>query len=110
MDPDVKAAEIDRAWRAHGAERRRLAEPGDVAEPVELADVEPETGTVRFYRPDREFGFIRADADDADVHVSAKFLHRAGVDALFAGDRVEFVRRHPAGARSPHAARIRVIE
>jgi CspA family cold shock protein len=99
MDPDIRAAQIDRAWAAHRAEQRRSIEPA--------AAPEWETGTVRFYRASQGFGFVTADADAADIYVSATTLAACGVAELAVGDRVEFQRREKPGARSAIAERIK---
>ena len=99
MDPRTYAEQIDRAWAAHRAEQHRSIEPA--------AAPEWETGTVRFYRAERGFGFVTADADDADIYVSATTLAACGVAEVAAGDRVEFQRREKPGARSAIAERFR---
>jgi CspA family cold shock protein len=49
-------------------------------------------GVVRFYRPDREFGFIIPDDGREDVFVHARTLGMSGIETLNRGDRVEFER------------------
>jgi CspA family cold shock protein len=49
-------------------------------------------GTVRFYRQDREFGFIAPDDGREDVFVHARTLEMSGIETLNRGDRVEFER------------------
>jgi cold shock CspA family protein len=48
--------------------------------------VERGTGTVSFYDPDRNYGFIEPDDDGADV----SFSLRPGDPTVQAGDRVTF--------------------
>ena len=52
-----------------------------------------ELGTVKHYRADREYGFIVADADKAQLFVHANSVKLAGMDRLSVGDRLEFIRR-----------------
>ena len=52
-----------------------------------------EKGTVKHYRADRNYGFIVADADQAQLFVHARSVELAGMDRLSVGDRVEFIRR-----------------
>jgi CspA family cold shock protein len=54
--------------------------------------VDLEQGTVKLYRHDREFGFIRPDSGGADVFVHARTLAMSGIETLSAGDRVEYER------------------
>jgi CspA family cold shock protein len=63
------------------------------------------TGAVKWYDPDKGFGFIARDGggDDVFVHHSA-----AGPDGLAEGDRVEF--RIGAGPKGARAEQLRVLE
>ena len=47
-------------------------------------------GTVKFFNPDKGYGFIQPEGggNDAFVHISA--VERAGMAALNEGDRLEF--------------------
>jgi CspA family cold shock protein len=67
-----------------------------------------ETGTVRFYRPEREFGFIAPDNGAADVFVHARTLQMSSIETLNAGDRVEYERVDDR--RGYQAYRLRVLE
>jgi CspA family cold shock protein len=49
-----------------------------------------ERGTVKFYRPDREHGFITPDDGSADLFVHARTLAMSMIETLQAGDRVEY--------------------
>ncbi len=51
-----------------------------------------EQGTVRLYRPDREYGFIRPDDGTGDVFVHAASVLMAGLARLRRGERVEYER------------------
>jgi cold shock protein len=48
------------------------------------------TGTVKFFSPQRGFGFITPNDGAADVFIHATALERAGIDTLREGDRVSF--------------------
>jgi CspA family cold shock protein len=54
--------------------------------------IDLERGTVKFYRPGREYGFITPDDGTANVFVHAKTLAMSRIEKLAAGDRVEFER------------------
>lgn len=49
-----------------------------------------QTGTVKFFNPDRGFGFITPanGGDDVFVHISA--IKASGLDELYEGSKVEF--------------------
>ncbi len=51
-----------------------------------------ERGTVKFYRPDRAFGWIVPDDGGDDVFIHPKTLVMSGIETLMAGDRVEYER------------------
>ncbi len=72
---------------------------------VDTTDLPVATGAVKWYDPDKGFGFIARDdgAPDVFVHHSA-----AGPDGLAEGDKVEF--RVGAGPKGPRAEGLRVTE
>jgi CspA family cold shock protein len=47
-------------------------------------------GTIKFFNPDRGFGFVQPDDGGADVFVHVRTLQLAGLYALVEGDRIEF--------------------
>ena len=49
------------------------------------------TGTVKFYNPNKGFGFIQPQDGGKDVFVHATALERAGISTLNEGDKVSFV-------------------
>lgn len=64
-----------------------------------------ERGRVKWFDPDREYGFIEPDQGNEDVHVSAKNLR--GTRSLRENDRVEFTRR--VGQKGAWAAEVRKV-
>ncbi|ACZ37708.1 cold-shock protein [Sphaerobacter thermophilus] len=63
------------------------------------------TGTVKWYDPEKGYGFIARDDGDSDL-----FVHRSAISGseLNEGDRVEFdVTSSPKGPRAEH---VRVTE
>jgi CspA family cold shock protein len=71
-----------------------------------VSEVDVPTGKVRFYDPEKGFGFISGD-DGSDVHVRAAALP-AGVAALRPGTRVEY--SVVDGRRGPSVLTLSVIE
>lgn len=63
------------------------------------------TGTVKWYDPEKGYGFIARDDGDADV-----FVHRSAIEEgdLNEGDRVEF--DVAPSAKGPRADHVRVTE
>jgi cold shock protein len=48
------------------------------------------TGTVKWFNPDKGFGFIQPDNGGKDVFVHASALEAAGMRTLNEGQKVEF--------------------
>jgi len=63
------------------------------------------TGTVKWYNPEKGFGFIERDSGGDDL-----FVHRSAIGSqiLGEGDRVEF--REGQGAKGPSAEDVRIIQ
>ena len=66
---------------------------GAVAPPSRsVAPAGPEeemSGTVKWFKPDKGFGFITADDSGKDVFVHKSVLRRSGLNVLEAGQRVQ---------------------
>ena len=62
-----------------------------------------QTGTVKFFRADRGYGFIEPDdcADDVFMHITA--LRQAGLETLHPGERVSFDTRPDRFGKGPLA-------
>lgn len=59
-------------------------------EPAEAAGPEVEvTGTVKWFKPDKGFGFVAADDGDKDIFVHKSLLRRANINELESGQRVK---------------------
>lgn len=81
----AKVVEIgDRSSKAPAVER--LTENETVASDVHLES----EGTVKWYSPEKGFGFIAPDNGDKDVFVHATALTRSGLTVLEEGQRVAF--------------------
>jgi CspA family cold shock protein len=64
-------------------------------------------GTVKWFNPDKGFGFINVDGGDTDVFVHFSAIDSSGFRSLDENQRVEF--EVTQGARGPQAERVRVI-
>ena len=74
--------------------------------PADRAAVE-EFGTVKFYAPEKGFGFIVRDLGGKDIFVHASALNRAGISELAEGQRVAV--DMVEGGKGPEAVSIRLI-
>jgi len=64
-------------------------------------------GTVKWFNPDKGFGFIDVDGGDTDVFVHFSAIDSGGFRSLDENQRVEF--EVTQGTKGPQAARVRVI-
>ena len=63
-------------------------------------------GTVKWFNPQKGFGFIATEDKDVFVHISA--VHAAGMDSLQEGDTVSFDMED--GPKGPSAVNLTVTE
>lgn len=66
-----------------------------------------EIGTVKWYNPDKGFGFIGRDSGGKDIFVHASALNRGGLTFLSEGQRVAV--DMVEGGKGPEAVNIRLI-
>ncbi len=89
-----------------GQEPPRRPRPERSYAPADQEAVE-EIGTVKFYAPDKGFGFITRDRGGKDIFVHASALNRAGIGDLVEGQRVAV--DMVEGVKGPEAVNIRLI-
>jgi CspA family cold shock protein len=109
------AIEIDMSKR----ERKPRPEPQDIEPAYEPVREESfasaanddggqfASGTVKFYRADKGFGFVTPDDGSGDVYLPSKVLDALGIDRLQKGQRVKLRRRQ--GAKGPEVEDLRVL-
>ena len=64
-------------------------------------------GTVKWFNPDKGFGFIAPDQGGRDVFVHISAVERAGLSTLRENQRVRFTEK--AGQKGPEAVNVEVI-
>ena len=77
-------------------------EPTPITFRVEITDdevLEKMTGTVKWYKPDKGFGFIIPEDGQKDVFVHKSCLERLGMDLLIPGQQVKMTVRTVAKGR-----------
>ena len=77
-------------------------DPAPITFRVEITDdevLEKMTGTVKWYKPDKGFGFIIPEDSQKDVFVHKSCLDRLGIDLLIPGQQVKMTVRTVAKGR-----------
>jgi CspA family cold shock protein len=95
---------VDSSTAAQEPARRTRSEPRYA--PPDQATVE-EIGTVKWYNPNKGFGFIVRDRGGKDIFVHASALNGAGIGELAEGQRVAV--DMVEGDKGPEAVSIRLI-
>ena len=67
----------------------------------------PGEGTVKFFNPEKGFGFVTPDDGGKDVFISARTLERIGLPTLEANQRVRLTTR--MGQKGPMAESVEII-
>lgn len=69
-----------------------------------------QSGTVKFFKTDKGFGFITPDEGDADVFVHISAVERSGMASLDSGQRISFETEPDRRGKGPKAVNLQVVE
>jgi len=69
-----------------------------------------QSGTVKFFKTDKGFGFITPDEGDADVFVHISAVERSGFATLDSGQRISFETEPDRRGKGPKAVNLQVLE
>ena len=67
-----------------------------------------QSGTVKFFKADKGFGFITPDAGEADVFVHISAVERSGLATLDSGQRVSFETEPDRRGKGPKAVNLQM--
>jgi CspA family cold shock protein len=105
VDESTATASSGAARRPGGYQQRPARSfEGGPRRQVDLSNAVEMTGTVKWYNPDKGFGFITPEAGGKDVFVHATALERAGLGPLQEGQTVRM--GVVQGAKGPEAGTI----
>ncbi len=69
-----------------------------------------QSGTVKFFKNDKGFGFITPDDGEADVFVHISAVERSGLSSLDSGQRISFETEPDRRGKGPKAVNLQVME
>ncbi|MBV1701777.1 MAG: cold-shock protein [Hyphomicrobiales bacterium] len=65
-------------------------------------------GSVKFFNPDKGFGFIKPDGGGADIFIHITAVEKAGLRTLNEGQRITFEIEPDKKGKGPKAVEIKV--
>ena len=68
----------------------------------------PQQGSVKFFNPDKGFGFIKPDGGGADIFVHVTAVEAAGLRSLNEGQRVSFDVEADKKGKGPKATALKL--
>lgn len=89
-----------------GGYRPRRPKP-EFNEPVERGP--RQSGTVKFFKTDKGFGFITPDEGESDVFVHISAVERSGLASLDSGQRISFETEPDRRGKGPKAVNLQVL-
>src|SRR5215472_341909 len=84
----AKSTKWSRSMRARRPQRPQRSFDGPPRRQVDLSTAVETMGTVKWYNPDKGFGFITPQSGGKDVFIHATVLERAGLGPLQEGQTV----------------------
>ncbi|MBO6757460.1 MAG: cold-shock protein [Roseibium sp.] len=69
-----------------------------------------QSGTVKFFKSDKGFGFITPDEGEADVFVHISAVERSGMATLDSGQRISFETEPDRRGKGPKAVNLQELE
>ena len=69
-----------------------------------------QSGTVKFFKSDKGFGFITPDEGEADVFVHISAVERSGLSSLDSGMRISFETEPDRRGKGPKAVNLQMLE
>ncbi|WP_208999989.1 cold-shock protein, partial [Roseibium hamelinense] len=90
-----------------GFRPRRPRPDGPSGGPVERGP--RQSGTVKFFKSDKGFGFITPDEGDADVFVHISAVERSGMTTLDSGQRISFETEPDRRGKGPKAVDLKEL-
>ncbi|MDJ0931541.1 cold-shock protein [Breoghania sp.] len=94
--------------RPSGGFRPRSDTPRQERQPAERGP--RQTGTVKFFKSDKGFGFITPDEGAVDVFVHISAVERSGLSGLESGQRLSFATEPDRRGKGPKAVELQVEE
>ena len=68
----------------------------------------PQTGTIKFFNPDKGYGFIKPDDGGRDIFVHITAVEQAGLKTLPEGARITFEVEPDKKGKGPKAVNLQV--
>ncbi|MTH98131.1 cold-shock protein [Roseibium sp. RKSG952] len=69
-----------------------------------------QSGTVKFFKGDKGFGFITPDEGESDVFVHISAVERSGMTSLESGQRISFETEPDRRGKGPKAVNLQAID
>ncbi|MDP2355588.1 MAG: cold-shock protein [Beijerinckiaceae bacterium] len=66
-------------------------------------------GAVKFYKPEKGYGFIKPDSGGADIFVHISAVEQAGLAGLTEGQRIGFDIEPDKKGKGPKAVNLRLL-
>ena len=68
----------------------------------------PQTGTIKFFNPDKGYGFIKPDGGGNDIFVHITAVEQAGLRSLSEGQKISFEIEPDKKGKGPKAVNLKL--